>query len=329
MPRRLRSFNPDFIRHFDLRGAWPKRQATGIAKSGRYSELRAGDAGIEGYFFRFVECCRRRIPAADRERRALDEYLVQIGVANPSALTVEEIVDRVSRPARRSFVDDLMGGRETFAGLFGMFVHPARCVRPCLNEAEVRSAIAWMFAEAGRLTSRSELDVQGAVERGRQQIEVALDEYCLRAVEWWRREQWTVVLALDGGRPAGMGIALPLRSSVYDEVRRGNRGGYECLAEDLESPSAQVLVEGLAMRHADGVLASRRHNRFLLAAVACQQAHLSRGPGVGREMPLRLLSFAGTPANRARLRRFNAPSSRGFQTVPIPSRPRSATTPFG
>lgn len=309
MPRKLRAFNPDFVRHFDLRGAWPKAQATGIAKSGRYSELRAGDAGIEDYFFRFVECCRRRIPDADRERRALDEYLVQIGVADPSALTVEQIVHRISRPGKRSFADALMGGIKYIVGLSELVRHPARCVRPCLNEAEVRSAIAWMFAEAGRLASRSELDVQGAIERGEQQIGISLADYRARAIEWWRAEPWTVVLALDGGRPAGMGIALPLRADVYDEVRGGRRRGHECQARDLESPSAQLLVEGLAMRHADGALAPRKPNRFLLAAVACQQAYLSRVREIGGDVPLCLLSFAGTPANRARLIRF------GYQPV--------------
>lgn len=38
----------------------------------------------------------------------------------------------------------------------------------------------------------------------------------------------------------------------------------------------------------------------IFAAILCQEAHLSDVPGIGHEVPLRLLAFAGTPKTRKR-----------------------------
>lgn len=41
----------------------------------------------------------------------------------------------------------------------------------------------------------------------------------------------------------------------------------------------------------------------IFAAILCQEAHLSDLPGIGYEIPLRLLAFVGTPKTRRRAMR--------------------------
>ncbi len=101
-----------------------------------------------------------------------------------------------------------------------------------------------------------------------------------------------------------MSIALPLTDDAYEAVRRGERKTYRCKPADLLPASPQLLVEGLALRPPEEAPEAERQDLRLVVAMLCQHAHLTDYPGVGREIPLRLLAFAGTPKHRERALKF-------------------------
>lgn len=130
-------------------------------------------------------------------------------------------------------------------------------------------------------------------------------EYRERAVRWWQKNRWTVIHAVDRSGITAMCIALPVTEAYFNRARSGVCMSYACEPADVEPDTSPfITVEALgpnpALRRSGGHV-----GLSLVMAMICQQARLSDVPGLGsREVPLRALSFAGTPLNGKRLKRF-------------------------
>src|SRR5262249_11470463 len=114
------------------------------------------------------------------------------------------------------------------------------------EEPLVRESIRWMYIELGRDVGGPKLRADYAVKQAEGRIGVLETAYEELAVAWWKAEPWTVIRASNGQKPVGMCIGLPVHTETYKRVRQGRQETYAC--SQLCNPSADVVVEGLAMR---------------------------------------------------------------------------------
>lgn len=316
MASQHRIFRPSFREHMTLADAWPKpealrawlkaRGARGI-RNGICSGMEHGKAQPERYLAKLIDYLRQpRDPRWDPDRlqETLYTFLRKSGAADPSALQIAEIMQLVSQPASPTFTDAFMEGISVIKSAFDLVRHPTTCVEFCQSPDDVCEAIRWMFIELGRLMSRERLNITRSIVRGEARIGTSLSDYQHQAVDWWRTEPWTVILTRGHRRPAGMSIALPLTTDAFESVLRGEKKTYWCTPADLCRPSPFIVVEGMTMRPPEEGLEGDAKNLRLLIAMLCQQAHLSDIPGLGRDFPLRLLTFTAAPKQRQRAMKF-------------------------
>lgn len=317
MSSEYRVFRPEFREHMTLADAWPKPaalrawlQARGVRgiRNGICRGMEDGKAQPERYLAKLIDYLRqtreiKRDP--DKLQETLYAFLRKSGAADPAALQLPEIMELVSEPAAPSFTDAFMEGIGVIKAAFDRVRSPTSCVEFCQSPDDVREAIRWMFVELGRLMSRERLNIAQSIVRGEARIGTSLSDYQNRAIEWWRAEPWTVVFTRGYRRPAGMSIALPLTVDAYESVLRGEKRTYWCTPADFCRPSSCIVVEGMTMRPPEEGLEGDAKNLRLLIAMLCQQAHLSDMPGLGREFPLRLLTFAAAPRQRQRAIKFD------------------------
>ncbi len=327
MAQQFRAFRADFRQHMDLQGAWPKEFAfqtwlrinlnQGL-RSGHYSQLRAGHSGRARHmagFVRFLRCC----PPESREYRALDQYLAKKSLHLAESPTDQKVVECVSKQVERTFADAFMEGVRFLLRLFTRIRHPTRQVRPCFTEAEVTNAIRWMFLELAHQISRGDLSAIDAIALAERTIGTTLEDYQQRAIDWWRFQPWIVVLALDAGKPTGMAITLPLQSVAFEKIRSGARMGYHCMTSEMALHSATLFCEGVAVKRLDHEVRARKGYGPVVVAVTCQQAHLSDVPGLATKQPMRILTFAPTPTQHRRIKRFGyKPTGTSLNGTAIP-----------
>ena len=309
-------FRDVFRAHMTLVDAWPKPsalrawlQSRGVRgiRNGICRGMENGKAQPERYLAKLIDYLRQtRDPKRDPDKlqETLYAFLRKSGAADPAALQLPEIMEVVSESAAPTFTDAFLEGIGVIKATFDLVRNPTSCVEFCQNPDDVREAIRWMFIELGRLMSREHLNIAESIVRGEARIGTSLTEYQSRAIEWWRVEPWTVIFTRGYRRPAGMSIALPLTADAYESVLRGKKKSYWCTAADLYRPSSCIVVEGMTMRPPEEGLEGDAKNLRLLIAMLCQQAHLSDMPGLGREFPLRLLTFAAAPKQRQRAMKF-------------------------
>lgn len=315
MFRYRRSLRADFVQHFQTLGAWPTRDAlqTGLrsvaahgTRNEDYSKLRRGEAVAPRLVNAFVLYCReRRGVRHSPAGQALESYLSARDIDPAGDVKIPQIVDVVSIPVAGTVKDAYLNGLRVFLELFYQIRHPERWARPCADEIEVKRAVHWMFIEVGRMISAQKLPFSEAVRIGESYVGVSLKDYQERAVAWWQRVPWSVVLGLNSAEKiVGMSIALPLKENAYATVRAGERLTYDCRPDDLQFPSANLLIEGFTMRPRRDPNVQPPATMPVLVASLCQQAYLTRVPNVGFGVPIRLLAFAATATNHKRAAQF-------------------------
>jgi hypothetical protein len=127
-------------------------------------------------------------------------------------------------------------------------------------------------------------------------------DYVKLALKWHDFSRWSVVKVVGERKEIGAIVALPVNEAFYLKVKSGEAPSYDCESKDMRIPTACLIMEGLALRPREECDRTFEDTRAMLYAVACQNAYLTTLPGIGWEIPLRILSFAGTNANRRRLR---------------------------
>lgn len=123
-------------------------------------------------------------------------------------------------------------------------------------------------------------------------------------VALWEVNPWVAVRAVLNGEVKGISISFPVTERFYRELASGKGVSYACPPDQIEPCRSQwIVVEGLATTAFEHSR-RRRPGPSLVMAMMCQQAYLSDLPGCPQQVPLHLLSFAGTPVGKARLERF-------------------------
>lgn len=310
MRRQLRVFREDFLKHMHAAGAWPSDKvyrawARGTSfdgiRSGTCRTLGGGGPSSQKHVTKLVAYFRQ--PGNQALRQALTDYFLDRGISYES-LHLESTFDLVSEPANATFSDAFMAGLGLVRNIFEKVRHPESCVELLEHPNDVHQVVRWLFVEAGRQLSKRSLPQQSAIAKAEQAMQTSLAKYQSLAVSSWRTEPWTVIGAMGYRKRAGMSIALPVLPEAYERVLRGDCKSYTCMESDITSRSPCVIVEGMAMRPTEEGVEAEGTTLCLVAAMLCQQAHLSDVPGVAREVPLRLLAPAGPSKNRKRAMRF-------------------------
>jgi hypothetical protein len=309
-----RAFKAEFLLHARATSGWPpeasvkswcqeKDRGFEFMANGQYAPVAAGDFVDERHVWLVVNYLLHPAHRNFPERRSLNLFLQEHGVASPEAATAAQVLDLVSVVER---IPDEGFGRGTSVMLkfFERLFRPSDHMRLIKREQEVREAMGWMCVEGGRQLANGRLPEFEALAKDEARMGPSLKEYQDRAVEWWTENPWTIVHTIGNHQITGMCMALPVTETFYNRARGGKCRTYDCRKEDLKMTSAYVIVEGLAPKM------DLRANKIspgesFIRAILCQQAGVSDVPGVcspGR--PLRLLSFASTPVGKRRLKGF-------------------------
>ncbi|MBX3357343.1 MAG: hypothetical protein KF745_02835 [Phycisphaeraceae bacterium] len=305
-----RAFHPDFVEHMRVHEGWPltERIAEVVKARGRfiqqgmYTKLKNGEPGTRrqiGVIISYIRAPEQRV---DRERRVLDDFLRSRGVADAASTSDAKVIEIVSVPAPPATG---VGGIELYNRIFDRILFPLSYVRLFETEEQVCEAVRWMFVEAGRQTTPGRrLGTLDASLRGQERVGMRMAEYERLAASWWRRCRWTVIKVVGTRKSVGMCIMLPVKPEWYDLVRSGSKRTYECGLDDLQFPSAHLIAEGAAMKPSEVGVAEEHNPRCLDMAMICQSAWLSRVAGFGEDVPVRWLTFKGTPKNTKRALSF-------------------------
>lgn len=317
------AFTPEFVDHARAFNGWPKEASIAqwyaarnvpFLRNNVYSRITRGMPASRKQISKVIAYLLDDAQKNDPERRALNVYLASRMNDDPAKVTLTQVLAMTT--VAPTFLDVMGLGEPVLKWVFSDVVNPSKHVRLFEPDEEdkVREAIIWMYVEAGRHMVSPKLNSIQALAAGEKRIDRKLAVYQDAAVAWWRKHPWTVVQAVGPRKSLGMAIALPVRLEVYDRVRAGELRTYEVEPEDLMENSDSIIIEGLTMQPPDGPqerLSSP--NLCLVMAMLCQQAWLSRMPGIGEERPLRLLTFRGTPLNARRAERFGYRVTGTFQ----------------
>jgi hypothetical protein len=320
MPVLYRAFNDRFISHMDQR-AWPpisvvrnwfKDRRIGL-KRDRYTELKRGDGLAEKYAYSLarllLEESRKEAPRAFG--LAFKEFVEANGITATAAY-FDDILTCICAPPRhepwiRDTGDDLLGlGLQGLDDLVDTKRLLERHICLCRHEEDVRNAVEWLFVYVGRSINPS-LSLPEATALATQYMRTTPDDYHRYAMQWWRFNPWTVVLAQGKRRPIGVSILLPLTKVAYESVLDGNQMTYQTTAEQLANPSPILLHEIVAARPRDmggEAISLKDATRALYATVIAQCGVFTHSLPAGASDPMRLLSFPGTPENAKRLQAF-------------------------
>jgi hypothetical protein len=315
MVRASRRLDVSFRQLMDRRQAWPKgvafqkwlkEQDEGI-KNGAYAEMIQGYAVRALYVVRFVRFVQHAVEEAAAARRVLSEFLQGEHWQSQSAEQVAaELLAEDEKDVLRRGVQGIWDA-----------INAKRMVdshiAPCRSEADVTEAIKWMFVLVAHHISRfpGDLNFRQSIDEAERYMQIGFDEYVAKAIGWWRFDPWTVIRVQGRKAPVGMSIVLPLKDGAYESLKAGGRMSYDIRPDELQRPSCNLLVEMVGERLP--IVGGEPHNavRNTLIAVLSQEAILSHPNNGGSRDNLRLLSFAGTPANRERSESF------GFEPLGI------------
>jgi hypothetical protein len=324
MPQRYRAFSEDFIRHMGQRNwpaiktvqSWFQRESGGLKRE-RYTQLKRGDALPEKYASGLV---RLMLANAQSESptyygEALRSFLQSCNIVCDAHLsvdaTLDAVCDRVSeRPALKSMAMDLL--QQGFTAISALFCSPSylnRNVRPCESQEEVDAAVEWLYVAAGRGVSPKPETISpaDAIAIATANLKSTLGDYQSQARIWWSFNSWTVSLSMGVKRPTGMVIILPLKEKAYKALLDGKHKSYEVTSGDLEVPSPFLLLEAVAERPHDAgaeALPIAKLSKSLYMTLLAQIGVFSYQVSPRRVDAIRILSFAGTPTNKKRLKSF-------------------------
>jgi len=277
-------------------------------KAGIYGDMRGGYAIQPKYAVGLAAYLLDRIAARDREGNpmyphvcdALNQFLHPSTIddvlrLSPTTLgkllLAEEESDYVAREA------------EGFMTLVATTRKLPSLLQGCSTADEVAEAVRWIFAFCGR-SLRSDLrfiDEQVAVAMAEKEFHVSMAEYQARAIGWWEKCKWTVVLGRGQLGPTGVSIILPVQQHAYEDMRAGNREGYCVSSDEIINPSRYLVLQGTAERAPGACGEKGNYSKHTLPAIINQVAILSYVRGEESGKPMQVLSFAATPRSRYRL----------------------------
>lgn len=305
-----RPLRREFIERMERNDAWPltkifeawMRSTTGGIRHGVYSNMMKG-LPFDPKYAVALAAYLLHVSADDpggKVATTFAEYMSEIGGARPIDQSPANVADQLLEK------DDGDYFRRGPAGIIDAFRSKRiveTYVRGATCEEQVREAVQWLYVWAAEDTapSRAHHSIDEAIAKTESMIRIPLALFEDLAVNWWRYDAWTVVLAQGKRAPTGMNVTLPLRKEVYLAVRNGERALDEILPSDLCRPSRYLYIVAIAQR--PEILGGDEGNttRNVLAALFSQVSILSRHNGPGEPDPLHVLAAAGTRQNAQRL----------------------------
>ncbi len=302
----------DFIQFMHQRMAFPEPKnfeksvretgnADGI-RNGVYAEMIEGRVVDRKHIVALVHHLRSaaQSPAERHCTIAFSEY--------HSSVNSNDTDNRSDAEIASDLIDmeiDYVGlGNEGFFKAFTAKRLVERSVADFPDDAKVRQAIHWMYADVCREVAPqvSDLSSKAAIQAAEAHIGIPLTDYQERAIRWREFDHWTVLQGLGKRKPTAITIVLPLRDEAYDAVRSGQIATYDVKPSDLERPSRSLLIESCSERipALGGELGNT--TRYSAKALVIQVGILSRCHGKAAKQPLRVLTFAGTPNARTRVK---------------------------
>ncbi|WP_152054220.1 hypothetical protein [Tautonia marina] len=308
-PTQYRALTEDF-RLFAERLGWPpgKRFPKALKDLGGgdkaiVARMKEGAAVPEKYI--------RALVGLMRNESTLSAYFTAKRLGGIETLTDDDIIERIAGPLTPApapppesediFDKGIVGIAEVFSRFVGKLVREGTL---CRDEKDVATAVAMIFATVGRHVTRdAALADAEAITAAEAIIGLSRDAYLERAVAWWRKAHWSMAFAVVNRQRVGCSCVLPLTDDAYAAVRAGRQLDYELTADDLAVPSRSFLLEAEAERSDADYPQIRKRTGRQLHTLLLQVARLSlpESPVPYLGCPIRILSFAGTPVNRARL----------------------------
>jgi len=305
-----RRFKPDFVEWMSTRRLWPdakrfegwmRDHRDGI-KNGVYSKMSRGLPVRPHYIVEFLRFLVTRSPAdLDWETASVVARHLELPCWDQEP--VESIAQRLMADDNEDYFQRGVDGLIDAIKLTRVI---DRMVSVCSNRAEVEDSVRWLYVWVGREMAPeiARGTVSEAIQVAEKHMKLPMEEYARRAVAWHTAEPWAVVKAPGNRTVTAMSVALPLTDLAYESLRRGERRSYEIDPSEIVRPSRNILIEACAERPIELGGNEGNATRHTLIALFAQQAVLAYSEAVPKNEPLRVLSFAGTPRNCQRLKRF-------------------------
>jgi hypothetical protein len=289
----------------------------GNGKKSPYRDLQAGEAVAirftSGLIQMFFDMKNPVDDFAFRRREAILEYY-----KFPKDVVVAKVLDQTCSPQKDSPQDDWILKGLDYLWSFAPNENIRRSARLCrlkdLEKCETnRDVLQWIYINVGRDVHEhnhgspakpdSQISNDVALEIGENYVQVPIEEYRKKMMEWAGYHDWVVVLGRNGGKRTGVSVILPLTEKAYYEVRNGEKSPWECGVNDFEVPSNFLLVQVFCVRLMDlGGDPLKYSSKAQRNCALLQVAALSKLSSKHKKNPLRILSFAGMPTSEARLK---------------------------
>jgi hypothetical protein len=277
---------------------WVKQYDQGI-KNGIYAQMIGGYGVRAMYVVRFV----RYLQGGDAECEAARAVLIELlGGTDWLGQSAEKIASMLLEDGEH---DLLQRGVHGIWDAVSSMTTVESSISPCRSESDVAEVVKWMYVLVARhISEKQDLWHKESISIAADHMRISLDDYVHKAVAWWQYDPWTVIRVKGRKAPVGMSIVLPLTDAAYNSLRSGNRMSYDIRPEELRRPSPNLLVEMVGERLPLVGGEAGNHTRSTLIAALSQQAILSNPHRDRARGRFRMLSFAGTPANRDRIMSF-------------------------
>jgi len=320
------SFKADFLRMVDSAGAWPQGQqfVTWCRKDERkirnaaYRKIRNGELVDMSCILGLLAYLRApngkhtddfEIRARAKMTACINNYLVATGVPDPDKLAASQKIEHLCNDAgeaERSVDPKANLFTEGIGGLRWIF----EAARPPMeyfypsSEKAICEAVTWCFYDLGHLKAAGPLSADEAISNTEQRFQMSLSEYQDYAVTCWRRNPWTVVLARgQDNKATGISIILPLRESVYEQIRSGKLMSCRADPQFFAVPSRYMFHEAVSARPLSmGGDPINKATASMVWTVMVQLAALTISETVfDNDQPFRALSVDGMPDAREML----------------------------
>ncbi len=321
MPPRNRGFralNEDFRRLLDRRNAWPLtkwfhklREPYGGLKDETITRMKSGASVPEKYIRALIDLLRVH------GNSVLVEYINGKNLQAPLEAKTDDFLDILAGPpaplpaADEHDKDWLVSGIEGISNLFTEFLFAKQLVHSlmrCRSEDEAQKAVAMIVGNLGqsRQRGRQQPTPEEAIRNAERVMAISHEAYLARILELWRAVPETVAFAVVDGMRVGSSIVLPLKQKTYEALRDGKRSTHSCGPSDLAYPSDYLLFEALSERPDRPLPWLHKRTRQQVRTLFLQSAMLSlpADPSTICRRTVRILSFAGNPANLTRLKRI-------------------------
>lgn len=325
-----RTFTEAYREHTSLhRHGWPGdalmrlwfAKVCGL-KGSIYTDLKAGDPVPDKYAYWFV---RLLVGGDDRieqlnttpgERERLEEaravttaFLTPLGISTLTPALADAILEHVCYPRVPAthgigvFIDYLRYKVASLSDIIFKGEYPD-WVHGC-DKDDLPEIVRWMYTRVGhgitpdgRLLAPSQARIAAA-----RYMRLEEAEYCRRAILWSHDHPWSVVRAWHRTvGEIGMSIALPITEIAYREIAEGRLTPYDCTPAHLSPTSLNIVLEAMAENPPYVGRSDPNPTESLRVCSVYQIAALARTNLLSDKAQVRIISFAGTPENEARLR---------------------------